>query len=221
MELLDNADKYGLTEIKAEKISIKQNPLQLDCDNTIYLMDFPDYVQDINLDLYKYLIQEYKNQNKLLIRLYKEMIKSSITLRFEKYYGKDIDLQKLEKEPLNFKNITYNPENNDKFIAVIDTKKCFIHIYEFISETVNYKAKYIHAEYKNNTIIHMDYSINQYSKEQYNNIIINPNNIEKTINHKKIWRLDGVISIESFYNIIFCMFDKNEQYIKELFNVEI
>lgn len=34
----------------------------------------------------------------------------------------------------------------------------------------------------------------------------------------KIWRLDGKIDIESFYNIIFCMFDKNEKYIKELFS---
>ena len=55
-------------------------------------------------------------------------------------------------------------------------------------------------------------------KKLKQNIIQNPNNIEKCNEHKKIWRLDGNISIESFYNIIFCIFDKNEKYIKELFN---
>lgn len=220
MNLIENTDKYGLTKIEGNKVFVINKPLQLCIDETIYIMDMPDYTYDINRDLYTYLIQEYYNNNELSIRLYKEMKTDKVFQQFEKYNGKNIKIEDLYKEIHDLKNIVYNPKNNDKFIAIIDTKKQFIHIYEFIADSQSYKAKYIHAKYEKclNLINHLDYSINQYSKEQYENIIQNPNNIEKCNEHKKIWRLDGNISIESFYNIIFCIFDKNEKYIKELFN---
>lgn len=223
MDLLDNADKYGLTEITGNKIFVFEKPLQLIIDDKIYLINFPEYIYDINIDLYKYLVKEIENNNKLKLLLYKQMIQEKPIMFFEKYYGKGIDLKDMKKETINFKNITYNPENNDKFVACIDVEKCFIHIYEFIANSETYKAKYIHAKFdmNSNFITHLDYSINQYSKEQYESIIVNPNVIEKCDLHKKIWRLDGNISIESFYNIIFCMFEKNEKYIKELFEIEI
>lgn len=223
MDLLENADKYGLSEITGKKIFLFENPFQIVIDEKTYLINSPDYIQDINIDLYKYLIQEYKNNNKLMLRLYKQMIQEKPILFFEKYHGKVIDLKNLKNEIKSFKNITYNPETNDKFIACIDIEKCFIHIYEFIADSKEYKAKYIHAKFdiNSNYIIHLDYSINQYTKEQYEKIILNPDNILKGDFHKKIWRLDGKISLESFYNIIFCMYDKNEKYIKELFKIEI
>lgn len=220
MTLLENADKYGLSKIDGNKVFIFQKPLQLCVDNKKYIMEIPDYTYDINTNLYTYLIKEYQKKNELSIRLYKEMLTNKIYQYFEKYQGKNINLEELCKETKSYKNIVYNPENSDKFIAIIDVEKQFIHIYEFINNSQNYKAKYIHAKYdKNlNNISHLDYSINQYSKEQYECIVNNPNNIEKCDDHKKIWRLDGNITIDSFYNIIFCMFDKNEKYIRELFN---
>lgn len=223
MILLENADRYGLTKIEGNKVFILNKPLQLCIDDKIYIMDMPEFTYDINTKLYTNLIREYNNNNELRIRLYKEMLTDKIYQHFEKYQGKNIDLKGLCKETKGYKNIVYNPENNDKFIAIIDVEKQFIHIYEFVKNSQDYKAKYIHAKYdKNiNEISHLDYSINQYSKEQYELIINNPNNIEKCNEHKKIWRLDGKIAIDSFYNIIFCMFDKNEKYIKELFKIEI
>lgn len=217
MDLLDNADKYGLTKISCNKIFMTEKPLQLTIDENIYLLENPDYIHNINKDLYKYLIEEHYNGNQLFLRLYKQMIIPKPIFQYEKYYGKNIYLDSLEKETVNFKNITYNPNNNDKFIAIVDVEKHFIHIYEFIAKSNDFTAKYIHAEYMKNTIIHIDYSINQYTREQYKNIISCPYNIEKSNNHKKIWRLDGKITIEKFYSIILCMFDKNEKYIKELF----
>ena len=217
MELLENADKYGLTHISCSKIFMVEKPLQLTIDEKIYLLEYPDYVQDINKNLYKLLIEEFRNGNQLFLRLYKQMIISKPIFQFEKYCGKNIDLSYLEKETSNFKNIVYNPNNNDKFIAIVDIEKHFIHIYEFISQSDDYKAKYIHAEYMDNKIVHLDYSINQYTREEYKSIINCPHDIEKSDSHKKIWRLDGKISIEKFYSIILCMFDKNENYIKELF----
>ena len=220
MTLLENADKYGLSKIEGKKVVIFNKPLQLCVDDKIYMIDTPDYTYNINLNLYTYLIKEYQNNNELSIRLYKEMLTNKIYQCFEKYQGKNINLEELCKETKSFKNIVYNPENSDKFIAIIDVENQFIHIYEFINDSKDYKAKYIHAKYEKNAnqISHLDYSLNQYSKEQYERIIQNPNKIEKSSNHKKIWRLDGNITIENFYNIIFCMFDKNEKYIKELFN---
>ena len=220
MNLLENADKYGLSKINGKKVFIFPKPLQLCVDDKTYIMEIPDYTYDINTNLYMYLIKEYQNKNELSIRLYKEMITNKTYHCFEKYQGKTIDLEELCKETKSYKNIVYNPENSDKFIAIIDVEKQFIHIYEFINNSPYYKAKYIHAKYDNitNKICHLDYSINQYTKEQYELIVNNPNNIEKCSDHKKIWRLDGNIAIDSFYNIIFCMFDKNEKYIKELFN---
>lgn len=220
-ELLENADKYGLSEVVGNKIFIMDKPLRLTVDDTTYLLEIPEYITDINCDLYRYLIQEVNNKNKLMLRLYKQMIIEKPILCFEKYNGKNIDLNNLKNEVNSFKNITYNPENNDKFIACIDIEKCFIHIYEFISDSKDYKAKYIHAKYETNSsnIIHLDYSINQYTEEQYKKIISNPNIIEKSDIHKKVWRLDGNIELKSFYNIIFCMFDRNEKYIKELFKI--
>lgn len=220
-ELLENADKYGLSEVVGDKISIIDKPLQLTVDDTIYLLENPDYTKDINCDLYRYLIQEVNNNNKLMLLLYKQMIIEKKILCFERYNGKNIDLNNLKNEVNSFKNIVYNPDTSDKFIAIIDVSKSFIHIYEFIANSTEYKAKYIHAKYETNSnhITHLDYSINQYTEEQYKKIILNPNVIEKCDNHKKIWRLDGNIELENFYNIIFCMFDKNEYYIKELFNI--
>ncbi len=223
MDLLENADKYGLSEIAGTKVFLLEKPLQLVIDEKIYLINFPDYIRDINIDLYKYLIQEYNKNNKLMIRLYKQMIQEKPIFFYEKYHGKDIDLKGLKDEISSFKNITYNPETNDKFIACIDIEECFIHIYEFIADSKDYKAKYLHAKFdiNSNYITHLDYSINQYSNEQYEKIILNPDSIPRGDIHKKIWRLDGNISLESFYNIIFCLYDKNERYIKELFKIEI
>lgn len=220
MDLLDDSDEYGLTNIVGDKIEIYKSPLQLKIDNKIYKIDLPEYIEDINIDLYQYLINERNNNNTLKIRLYKQMIKENVEYNFIKYNGKSINLQELKKELKNFKSISYNPNNNDKFIASIDVEKQFIHIYEFVSNSLNYKAKYIHAQYEKNknTICHLDYSVNKYTKEQYEKIIHDPYKIEKSNTHEKIWRLDGNIYIESFYKIIFCMFEKNEKYIKELFN---
>lgn len=220
MTLLENADKYGLTKIEGKKVFVYNKPLQICIDDKIYKIDMPEFTYDIDTNLYNNLIMEYEKKSELKIRLYKEMLTNIVYQNFEKYQGKDIDLEGLCKETKNFKNIVYNPENSDKFIAIIDVKKQFIHIYEFVNNSQDNKAKYIHAKYDKNInfIIHLDYSINQYSKEQYGRILSNPNNIEKCNDHKKIWRLDGNITIESFYNIIFCMFDKNEKYIRELFN---
>lgn len=222
MELLENADKYGLSQVEGKKVFINMQPLQLIIGDDTYLINLEDYIKDINTELYKYLIKEYRKGNKLMIRLYKEMKQKGMNLYFEKYNGKDIDLKNLKAEIKNFKNITYNPDNNDKFIACIDIEKSFIHIYEFTSDSENYKAKYIHAkiDIDSNYITHLDYSVNQYSKEQYKKIIDSPNNIPKGNLHKKIWRLDGKIALEDFYKIIFCVYDKNEKYVKELFEIE-
>lgn len=218
-DLLESADKYGLTEIVGNKVFITKKPLQLNIDDTIYLLEIADYTKNINCDLYDYLIQERNNGNKLMLRLSKQMIREKTILFFEKYNGKNINLNNLKNEINSFKNITYSPETNDKFISIVDLDKSFIHIYEFIASSEDYKAKYIHAKFDidSNYITHLDYSINKYSQEQYNKILSNPNIIEKYSEHKKIWRLDGSIELKSFYNIIFCMFDQNEKYIKELF----
>ena len=146
MDLLDDSDEYGLTNIVGDKIEIYKSPLQLKIDNKIYKIDLPEYIEDINIDLYQYLINERNNNNTLKIRLYKQMIKENVEYNFIKYNGKSINLQELKKELKNFKSISYNPNNNDKFIASIDVEKQFIHIYEFVSNSLNYKAKYIHAQ---------------------------------------------------------------------------
>ena len=220
MDLLETADKYGLSPIIGNKVFILKNPLQICIDNKTYLLNMDEFIYDINIDLYCYLIKEYNKNNTLMLRLYKQMLIEKPIYFFNKYQGKDINLEGLCNEMSSFKNIVYNPENNDKFIAIIYIEKQFIHIYEFVSNSLDYKAKYIHAKYEKDTnlICHLDYSINQYTKEQYEKIIQNPYNIEKSYIHEKIWRVDGNITIESFYNIIFCMFNKNEKYIKELFN---
>ena len=220
-KLLDNADKYGLSKIKCSKIFTIKKPLQINIDDKIFLIEDEDYIKDINFDLYDYLANEFYNGNELYLRLSKNMISNIVHQQFEKYNGKDINLSNLKNEIKSFKNIVYNPITNDKFIGIIDIDKCFIHIYEFINENKTYKAKYIHAkiDIENNIIKHLDYSMNTYTEEQYKDIIANPNEIPKSDKHRKIWRLDGFILLENFYNIIFCMYDKNEKYIKELFKI--
>lgn len=93
MELLENADKYGLSQVEGKKVFIKMQPLQLIIGDDTYLINLEDYIKDINTELYKYLIKEYRKGNKLMIRLYKEMKQKGMNLYFEKYNGKDIDLK--------------------------------------------------------------------------------------------------------------------------------
>lgn len=94
------------------------------------------------------------------------MIIEKPILCFEKYNGKNIDLNNLKNEVNSFKNIVYNSDTNDKFIAIINVSESFIHIYEFIANSTEYKAKYLHAKYdaSSNRITHLDYSINQYTE---------------------------------------------------------
>lgn len=223
-ELLDCADKYGLVKLTGKKILVEKQPLQITSGKVTYNLSVREdwYCNDINQDLYDYIIEEYNNNAEVKMRITKEMVRHGFVIQYAKYTGKQIDLSNLKKCFNDFKVISYNPENNDKFIAGIDTYKKFIHIYEFkVSPEIN-TAKYIHAIYdeENNIIEHMDYSINTYSDEQYKAILEDPTSeIPKVKEHIKIWRIDGKIKIEKFYKIIFSMFENNEKYIRELFKI--
>ena len=97
MDLLENADKYGLSKVE-EEIDVIDVPLQLIIDNNIYsIYNMPDYIYDINIDLYHHLVNEHKKQNELRIRLYKQMIVDNPSIWFEKYNGKSVDLKGLGK----------------------------------------------------------------------------------------------------------------------------
>ena len=68
-------------------------------------------IYDIKIDLYCYLIKEYNKNNTLLLRLYKQMLIEKPIYFFNKYQGKDINLEGLCNEMSSFENIVYNPEH--------------------------------------------------------------------------------------------------------------
>ena len=74
MDLLETADKYGLSPIIGNKVFILKNPLQICIDNKTYLLNMDEFIYDINIDLYCYLIKEYNKNNTLMLRLYKQML---------------------------------------------------------------------------------------------------------------------------------------------------
>lgn len=148
------------------------------------------------------------------------MRKDDIEIMHMDYCGKPVRLKDLKLYTTSFKSISYNPENNDKFVASIDTTKNFIHIYEFMADNQKHSSKYVHCIYdrEKNCIIHMDYSVNTYEKEEYLSIIKEPNKIYKAKRHIKIWRVEGEIDLKMFYRIIFALFIQNKRYISELFS---
>ena len=66
MDLLETADKYGLSPIIGNKVFILKNPLQICIDNKTYLLNMDEFIYDINIDLYCYLIKEYNKNNTLI-----------------------------------------------------------------------------------------------------------------------------------------------------------
>lgn len=156
------------------------------------------------------------------MKITREMLDTTFEMQYNKFYGKEINLLGLKENVNDFKTITYNPKNYDKFMAFIDTKKKFIHVYEFKNNSDMYDSKYIHAIYdeNENIITHIDYSINTYSSKQYKDILVyHTPEKNKSQEHKKIWRIDGKIKIENFYKILLTMFASNEEFIKELFKI--
>lgn len=95
MDLLETADKYGLSPIIGNKVFILKNPLQICIDNKTYLLNMDEFIYDINIDLYCYLIKEYNKNNTLMLRLYKQMLIEKPIYFFNKYQGKDINLEGL------------------------------------------------------------------------------------------------------------------------------
>lgn len=222
-ELLEDTDRYGLTKIEGQKVEFSRGlPIQIVIDSHIYNLSIKPawYCNDININLYEYLIEEYRKGNEVSFRLTKDMLLNQLIIQYENYNCLKVDVSDLKNCIEDFKSISYNPQNHDKFIASVDINKKFLNIYEFKNESEIYVAKYIHAIYDedNNILTHMDYSLNMYNKEQYKSIINNPHEkILKCHKHKKIWMLNGKIDIDTFYNILFSMYNSNQEYIKELF----
>lgn len=215
-------DKDGLFDITNKKVELIKTPLQIIVDEQVYDLERDEFKHDIDLSLYDVLIKLKDSGNSLKMRLTDDMKKDEWEMLCEFYCGKKIRFKELKCCLESFKSISYNPVNNNKFIAAIDVDKSFIHVYEFESDNNTYVSKYIHCEYskENNLITHMDYSLNTYTLEQYSTIINNPNRILKANEHKKIWRVDGNVNIKMFYKIIFSLYSKNKKYIKELFKYD-
>lgn len=223
--LYENIDKDGLTIINNERVGKTINPYYLNYNDYFYDLRFgKNFFNDIDIDLYKVLLEETRKNSKLRLRLTEEMKQDKEKIEFAAFNNVTINLENLkpyfEKEEKTF-SITYDEVSLSKFVLIIDPKGQFIHIYEFKSQNNEYSSKYIHCifDYDNNTIKHIDYSFNTYEKEQYNIILNNPYCKEKrAITHTKIWRLDGNIDIKDFYNIICKMYKTNTKYIKEFFS---
>ncbi len=212
-------DKYGLLDITDKKIEIIYNPLQMIVNEQVYDLERKEFTNGINKDLYKTLIELRDRGNSLKMRLTEEMKREEWHILCEAYSGGKISINKLMQVVNDFKTVSYNPNNNDKFVASINASKCFIHVHEFKSCNNEYTSKYIHCQYDKlkNSIIHMDYSLNTYTSEQYATILSNPHAIPNAEEHKKIWCIDGNLNIKEFYQVLFFMYYKNRKYIKELF----
>ena len=220
-------DKDGLTVLNKEKIGKTFSPYYLNYNDQLYDLRYGKYFfTDIDANLYKILLGETNKNAQLRIRLSDKMKSNGEILTFQAYNNVKIDMNNLKKyfeKVEKTKSITYNEDNMDKFIMVLDPKSKFIHIYEFKSDNNQYTSKYIHCvfDYDENCISHMDYSFNTYDKNQYDKIVKNPYTEEtRAKEHIKIWRLDGKIDIEDFYEIIFKMYQSNMQYIQEFFKKE-
>lgn len=221
--LIENTDRYGLTKLNGEKVEIiSELPLEIYTNSKIYNLSEKKewYCNDINTNLYEYLVEQYRKGNEVSFRLTKDMQSNNLTFQQEKYSNLKVDISNLKNHTKDFKSISYNPQNYDKFIVSIDVNKKFMNIYEFKNYSNDYVAKYIHAIYdeEKNILTHIDYSLNIYEQEQYQAIVNDPyQNIPKCNFHKKIWMVNGKIDIYAFYNILFSMYNSNKKYIEELF----
>lgn len=222
--LYENIDKDGLTIINNEQVGKTINPYYLNYNNQFYDLRLgKNLFNDVDIDLYKVLLDETRNNAKLRLKLTEEMKQNGEKIEFAAFNNRTIDLENLkpyfEKKEKTF-SITYDEISLSKFVLIIDPVTQFIHIYEFKSKNDAYSSKYLHSivDYENNVINHIDYSFNTYEKEQYNKILSNPYcKDKKAITHTKIWRLNGIIDIKDFYNIVCKMFKSNKEYIKEFF----